>query len=66
MTATDVIILLSIVVPVTLTILIVWIFLRGWKDDPDEQRWKRLAEQRKRDEAQAGAPRSGPRSSSDE
>jgi hypothetical protein len=63
LTANDVIILVSIVVPVTLTIVIVWVFLRGWKDDPDEQRWKRLAEQRK---AQAGAPDSGPNSSSDE
>jgi hypothetical protein len=60
----DVILLVSIVVPVTLTIVIVWVFLRGWKDDPDEQRWKRLAEQRKT-EAQAGAPRSAPNSSSD-
>jgi hypothetical protein len=61
--ANDVIILVSIVVPVTLTVVIVWVFLRGWKDDPDEQRWKRLAEQRK---AQAGEPDSGPNSSSDE
>ncbi|HEV2592776.1 MAG TPA: hypothetical protein VGU02_12885 [Gaiellaceae bacterium] len=66
MNANDVIILVSIVVPVTLTIVIVWVFLRGWKDDPDEQRWQRLAEQRKRDEAQAAVPRSGPKSSSDE
>ena len=63
MNANDVIILVSIVVPVTITIVIVWVFLRGWKDDPDEQRWKRLAEQRK---AQAGEPDSGPSSSSDE
>ena len=63
MNANDVIILVSIVVPVTLTIVIVWVFLRGWKDDPDEQRWKRLDELRK---AQAGEPDSGPKSSSDE
>ena len=62
MNANDVIILLSIVVPVTLTAILVWIFLRGWKDDPDEQRWRRLAEQRK---AQAGEPDSAPKSSSD-
>jgi len=60
--ANDFIILLSIVVPVTITAILVWIFLRGWKDDPDEQRWRRLAEQRK---AQAGEPESGPKSSSD-
>ena len=62
MNANDVIILLSIVVPVTITAVLVWIFLRGWKDDPDEQRWRRLAEQRK---AQAGEPDSEPKSSSD-
>lgn len=62
MNPNDAILLVSIVVPVTLTIVIVWFFLRGWKDDPDEQRWKRLAEQRK---AQAGEPESEPNSSSD-
>ena len=63
MSATEVIVLLSIVVPVAITLALVWVFLRGKKDDPDEQRWRRLAEQRK---AQAGAPESGPNSSSDE
>ena len=64
MNANDVIVLVSIVVPVTLAAVITWVFLRGWKDDPDEQRWKRLAEQRKA-EAQAGSPRSDPNASSD-
>lgn len=62
MNANDVIILVSIVVPLTILVFVIWFFLRGWKDDPDEQRWKRLAEQRK---AQAGEPDSGPKSSSD-
>ena len=47
MNPNDAILLVSIVVPVTLTIVIVWVFMRGWKDDPDEQRWKRMAEERK-------------------
>ena len=47
MNANDVIVLASIVVPLTLAAVITWIFLRGWKDDPDEQRWKRMAEERK-------------------
>ena len=63
MNATEVIVLLSIVVPVSITLVLVWVFLRGKKDDPDEQRWRRLAEQRK---AQAGEPESAPNSSNDE
>jgi multisubunit Na+/H+ antiporter MnhC subunit len=47
LSATEVIVLLSIVVPVAITLVLVWVFLRGKKDDPDEQRWRRLAEQRK-------------------
>ena len=27
--------------------VLLWFFLRGAKNDPDEQRWRRLAEQRK-------------------
>jgi hypothetical protein len=46
-TATDFVLLLSIVVPVTITLLLTWVFLRGKRDDPDEQRWRRLAEQRR-------------------
>jgi hypothetical protein len=45
--ATDVVLLLSIVVPVTVTIVLAWVFLRGKRDDPDEQRWRRLDEQRR-------------------
>lgn len=55
------VLLASIVVPLVLLAGVIWFFMRGWKDDPDEQRWKRLAEQRK---AQAQDD-SGPKSSSD-
>jgi hypothetical protein len=60
--ANSAVILGSIVVPLVLAAIVCWVFLRGWKDDPDEQRWKRLAEERK---AQAGASDSGPKSSND-
>lgn len=47
MNGADAVILGSIVVPVVVTVAIAWVFLRGKKDDPDEQRWRRLAEQRR-------------------
>ena len=62
MSAIDAILLASIVVPLVLASIVVYVFLRGWKNDPDEQRWKRLAEERK---AQAGEPDSEPNASSD-
>jgi hypothetical protein len=43
----EVIILLSIVVPVTAASVLAWFVLRGARNDPDEQRWRRLAEQRR-------------------
>ncbi len=46
-TWTQVIVALSIFVPVTIAVALAWAVLRGKKDDPDEQRWKRLAEQRR-------------------
>jgi len=39
---TEVLILSSIVVPVVLTAVLVWVFLRGARNDPDEQRLKRV------------------------
>jgi hypothetical protein len=45
--STDAVILGSIVVPVLITIALAWVFLHGMKDDPDEQRWRRLDEQRR-------------------
>jgi uncharacterized protein HemY len=43
----DAIVLASIVIPVLLTLVLAWVFLHGMKDDPDEQRWRRLDEQRR-------------------
>ena len=48
---TQVIVALSIFVPLVVVIGIAWIFLRGAHDDPDEQRWRRQDEQRREAEA---------------
>ena len=44
---TQIIVALSIFVPVIVAAVIAIVVLRGKKNDPDEQRWRRLAEQRK-------------------
>jgi hypothetical protein len=46
-TWTQIIVAVSIFVPVGVATWITVVVLRGKKDDPDEQRWRRLAEQRK-------------------
>ena len=46
-TWTQIIIAVSIFVPVGVAAWITVVVLRGKKIDPDEQRWARLAEQRK-------------------
>jgi hypothetical protein len=46
----EVILILSAVVPVSIVIALAWFFLRGKSDDPDERRWRRLAEQRRQAE----------------
>src|SRR5581483_6404179 len=43
----EVILILSAVVPLSIVAVLMWLFLRGAKNDPDEQRWRRLAQQRK-------------------
>jgi hypothetical protein len=45
---TQVIVALSIFVPVVAAAAITIFVLRGSKNDPDEQRWQRQAEERKR------------------
>ena len=45
---TQVIVALSIFVPVAAAAAITIFVLRGAKNDPDEQRWRRQAEERKR------------------
>ena len=47
---TQVIVALSIFVPLTIAVVITIAVLRGSKNDPDEQRWKRQAEARERAE----------------
>jgi len=47
---TQVIVALSIFVPVIVTTLITIVVLRGKKDDPDEQRWRRLEVERRQRE----------------
>ena len=50
---TEFIVSLSIFVPVAIAaILTIWV-LRGKKNDPDENRWRRQAEERKRVEGEA-------------
>jgi heme/copper-type cytochrome/quinol oxidase subunit 2 len=55
---TQLIVALSIFVPVVVTIVISIFFLRSAKNDPDEQRWRRLAEQQR--EADAAAADAAP------
>ena len=47
---TQVIVALSIFVPVVVTAAITIVVLRGTKDDPDEQRWRRLELERRQRE----------------
>ncbi len=44
---TQIIVGLSIFVPVVVAVVLAIVVLRGQKDDPDEQRWRRHAEQRR-------------------
>ena len=46
-TWTQIIVGISIFLPVIVTVWITVVVLRGKKDDPDEQRWRRLDEQRR-------------------
>jgi len=50
---TQVIVGLSIFVPVVIAIWLTWFFLRGTKDDPDQQRWRRYDEHRRAEERDA-------------
>ena len=49
-TWTQIIVAISIFLPVVVTAWITVVVLRGAKDDPDEQRWRRLDEQRRESE----------------
>ena len=50
---TQVMVGLSIFVPVVITIWLTWFFLHGGKADPDAQRWRRYDEQRRAEERDA-------------
>jgi sugar phosphate permease len=49
-TWTQIIVALSIFVPVIVASVLAVVVLRGKRDDPDEQRWARLAEQRREEQ----------------
>jgi nitrogen fixation-related uncharacterized protein len=49
----QVIVALSIFVPLVVVLILTWVFLRGKADDPDEQRWRRLDEQRREAERES-------------
>jgi hypothetical protein len=44
-TWTQIVVAVSIFVPVIVTAVLTVVVLRGKKDDPDEQRWRRLKDQ---------------------
>jgi heme/copper-type cytochrome/quinol oxidase subunit 2 len=53
---TEVIVALSIFVPVAVAVAITIVVLRGAKNDPDEQRWQQQADERKRLQQEPEAP----------
>jgi hypothetical protein len=52
-TWTQVIVACSIFIPVAIATALAWFVLHGKSSDPDEQRWVRLAEQRREAERHA-------------
>jgi uncharacterized paraquat-inducible protein A len=44
----EIVIAASIFVPLTIVIVLAWIFLRGAKNDPDEQRLRKVQEDAER------------------
>jgi hypothetical protein len=52
---TELIVSLSIFVPVAIAAAITFVVLRGSKNDPDEQRWQHQADERKRLQQEADA-----------
>jgi len=47
-TALEVVLIASAVVPVTITAVLAWFFLRGKRDDPDEKLWRLQDAERRR------------------
>jgi len=56
-TWTQVVVAVSIFVPVVVTIVLAVVFLRGKRDDPDEQRLRRAQEQYEADRRARGDTR---------
>jgi hypothetical protein len=56
-TWTQVVVAVSIFVPVVVTIVLAVVFLRGKRDDPDEQRLRRAQEQYEADRRARGDAR---------
>ena len=54
-TWTQVVVAVSIFVPVVVTFVLAVVFLRGKKNDPDEQRLRRAQEQYEADRRERGA-----------
>ena len=54
-TWTQVVVAVSIFVPVVVTVVLAVVFLRGKKNDPDEQRLRRAQEQYEADRRERGA-----------
>ena len=49
----EIVIAASIFVPLTIVAVLAWVFLRGAKNDPDEQRLRKVQEDAKRAERAA-------------
>jgi uncharacterized paraquat-inducible protein A len=45
----EIVIAASIFVPLTIVIVLAWVFLRGAKNDPDEQRLRKVQEDTERE-----------------
>jgi hypothetical protein len=56
-TWTAVIVAGSIFGPLVVTVVLVWVFLRNWRHDPDEQRLKRVQAEYEAQRDPPGSPR---------
>ena len=55
-TALEVVLILSAVVPVTVTVVLAWYVLRGKRDDPDEKLWRLQDAERRRSRERRNPP----------
>lgn len=55
-TALEVVLILSAVVPVTITAVLAWLVLRGKRDDPDEKLWRLQDAERRRNREHRNPP----------